>query len=78
MKQISALVIFVLAALAIFALIVRIGAALSGHCCGVIAFVVAGNSASSGPSDVQTFLKLLTPRTPKALPENPHGKERAG
>jgi hypothetical protein len=53
MKQIAALVAIMLAALAAFALILRIGAALSGHRGGGMAFVVADNIAPSHRQGVQ-------------------------
>jgi hypothetical protein len=53
MKQIAALVAIMLAALAALALILRIGATLSGHRGGGMAFVVADNIAPSHRQGVQ-------------------------
>jgi hypothetical protein len=58
MKQIAALMIFMLAALGVFALILRIGAAISGHRGGGMAFVVARNSAPATDKVSKSALTL--------------------
>jgi hypothetical protein len=63
MKQIAVLMTFMLAALAVFALIIRIVAALSGHCCGGMAFVVAANGTPGVVSAAgRAFRRVDLPR----------------